>query len=361
MASAKTKFVVGLFVLVGLVIIGTASIWLGLSHYLEGGKLYVAYFDQSVQGLTRDSAVKYRGVSIGRVESVRVAPDGYLIETVLKIETDLKIEENMVAQLKSIGITGIMFIELDRYPGDMPDLSPRITFKPGYPVIPTRPSVITRFMESMDTLLKKIEALNLDDLVDTAASVIDAIGRMARETDVRGVLEQTDRTLAAVRNAIEELDIAGLSGDLHRTMAQLEALAAPGRWTDTLASVRSAADAFRTLSETTGTTMTDADRVLDTLETILAENREAVRSLAASLNRTSATADEFFKKGGDAISNELAGIGNLRHMLVRTLEQLQVLGENMNLLVETLSEHPSKLLLGPAPPRRDFGDSESER
>ena len=62
---------------------------------------------------------------MGRVDTIRVAPDATLIEVVLKIETDLKPGDGMVAQLKSVGITGIMFVELDRRAEDEPDRSPK--------------------------------------------------------------------------------------------------------------------------------------------------------------------------------------------------------------------------------------------
>ena len=121
MTTNKTAFAVGLFIIAGIGIAITAIIWLGMSNYFETGQNHVAFFDESVQGLDKDSPVKYRGVSIGRVQSVGVAPDGTLIQVVLTIEDDLKVESDMYAQLKSVGITGIMFIEIDRKKEGDPD------------------------------------------------------------------------------------------------------------------------------------------------------------------------------------------------------------------------------------------------
>ena len=61
MASVKTTFVVGLFVAVGFAIAIVGIIWLGMSNYFEKGYHYVAYFDESVQGLDKDSPVKVPG------------------------------------------------------------------------------------------------------------------------------------------------------------------------------------------------------------------------------------------------------------------------------------------------------------
>ena len=117
MASQKTKFKVGLFMASGISIALISFIWLGMSRFLEKGRNYVTYFNESVQGLQRDSPVKYRGVSIGRVERIEVAPDSKLIQVVLKIDSGHTLEKDTVAQLKAVGITGSMFVELDRKKG----------------------------------------------------------------------------------------------------------------------------------------------------------------------------------------------------------------------------------------------------
>lgn len=87
MARKKSVyFVVGFFVTVGTLAAVSMILWLGASKYLRKGVKYVTYFDESVQGLQVDSAVKYRGVEIGSVEKIRVAPDDRLIEVVIKAD-----------------------------------------------------------------------------------------------------------------------------------------------------------------------------------------------------------------------------------------------------------------------------------
>ena len=96
MATIKTKLMVGIFVLLGFALATGSIIWLGMSNYFEKGLYYVAYFDESVQGLDKDSPVKYRGVSIGRVESINVAPDETLIQVVMKIRKLSSLPSTMV-------------------------------------------------------------------------------------------------------------------------------------------------------------------------------------------------------------------------------------------------------------------------
>ena len=166
MASLKTKFSVGLFLICGIIVVIIGIIWLGMSNYLEKGRLFVAYYDESVQGLDVDSPVKYRGVHIGRVHTIGVAPDGKMIEVVLKIESDIKPKDdaqNLVAQLKSVGITGLMFIELEQKQADDRDL-PTLSFKPEYPVISTRPSEISKFFQGIEDIFNLFRALDANTI-----------------------------------------------------------------------------------------------------------------------------------------------------------------------------------------------------
>ena len=78
MARKTSKFMIGLFVTIGILIGMVAVVWVGASKYFEKGATYVTYFDESVQGLQLDSAVSDRGVEAGRVEKIRVAPDNRL-------------------------------------------------------------------------------------------------------------------------------------------------------------------------------------------------------------------------------------------------------------------------------------------
>jgi len=203
MASIKTKFNVGLFVVLGFIIATITIMWLGISHYFEKGKLYAAYFDESVQGLNQDSAVKYRGVTIGRVDSIRVAPDATLIEVVMKIETDLKPGSNLVAQLKSVGITGIMFVELDHKKEGEPDYSPEINFPSKYLVIATKPSDIKLYMEGFSKILREINSLDLQTSLEKWDSALGSVERAGNSfTDLS---HNADKTITRLNRVIEQI------------------------------------------------------------------------------------------------------------------------------------------------------------
>ena len=80
MASQGTKFAVGLFITCGMITAILAVIWFGMSRYLVEGQYYAVYFNESVQGLQKDSPVKYQisnqytPLSVNILTSVTVTP-----------------------------------------------------------------------------------------------------------------------------------------------------------------------------------------------------------------------------------------------------------------------------------------------
>ena len=131
MAKKTSSFLVGIFVIIGVALLAGAIVWIGVTGYFQPGTTYVTYLDETVQGLQKDSVVKYRGVDVGRVEAIRIAPDNRLVAIIMKINMRGNISKTAVAQLSSAGITGIMYVDLDyRIPGS-PDQSPNIDLSLG--------------------------------------------------------------------------------------------------------------------------------------------------------------------------------------------------------------------------------------
>ncbi|HYD48388.1 MAG TPA: MlaD family protein, partial [Terriglobales bacterium] len=114
MASESSKFQVGVFVIIAVVIGVGTIIWLGATRLFEETETFVTYFSESVQGLDSGSPVKFRGVQSGRVGSIRIAPDGNLIEVELDIDDDaarvVRNDDRFRAKLELTGITGLRYI-----------------------------------------------------------------------------------------------------------------------------------------------------------------------------------------------------------------------------------------------------------
>jgi phospholipid/cholesterol/gamma-HCH transport system substrate-binding protein len=295
MARQSTNLIIGLFVILGGLLGVAAIIWVGATSYFQKGETYVSYFDESVQGLQLDSAVKFRGVEVGRVEKISVAPDNRLIAVVMKINMQDDLQKNAVAQLRAAGITGIMFVDLDlKKPGE-PSLGPKIDFPSEYPIIDSRPSEMHRIVAGINEVVEKFKKI-----------------------DPKAISDQLLATTKALEDFIKSKQIASMLTRLDATAGNLERLTAR------------------------------ADQALEghSLEKVLEDARETLsgaRTLVATVNDqiTAMNLPATLGKARDITRNLQATTDTLRHS-----------SETLEMLLQRLYERPSDLLFGKPPKKR---------
>ncbi len=220
MAEKTSKFMVGLFVTLGIVITVVGIIWVGATKYFEKGNRYVAYFDESVQGLQTDSIVKYRGVDVGRVERIGVAPDNKLISVVMKINLKEDLPHTTIAQLKVAGITGMVFVELDRQKKGEAEQSPKISFPSEYPVIPSRPSEISKIMSGVNTAVSKFGEIDTKGISEQVKSTAAQIEIFFKGKDMEIILANVKALTASLKDASERLDKTMAAGKIDEVLLE---------------------------------------------------------------------------------------------------------------------------------------------
>ena len=330
MPSQRTKFIVGLFLTGGTGIILLAVIWLGTSRYLEEGQFYVAYFNESVQGLDKDSPVKYRGVSIGRVLKITVAPDSKLIKVILKIESGQPLGSNVVAQLKVVGITGSMFVELDQKKEGELDRSPQLTFPSEYPIVASQPSDIGEIFRSVDEILSKVKALDLEGISDRVKSTLDKMELAMADANVKGLSRKAESSLDSMNRILDN-----------------------EKWRSILASVEMAARAANELISNVNSTAARADRLFARVEGITADSQGKIETALNEFGRAMVNVNLLLAKGTTLASETDVTFSHLRQHLLVTMQNLERTSENLNRLSEILADQPSQLLFGEPPlPRK---------
>ncbi len=337
MASQRTKFAVGLFVAGGIGISLMAIIWLGMSRYLEKGQFYAAYFNESVQGLSKDSPVKYRGVSIGRVESIKVAPDSKLIQVLLKIESDQTLDHSIVAQLKDVGITGSMFVELDRKKESDPDRSPRITFPSEYPIVASKPSEFAELLRGLDDVLNHIKTI-----------------------DLKGISDKLKLTLDNVNQMIADADVKGISTKLQSSLESADRILDSKRWDRILVSVDDAAQSLNRLMDKAGSSLGQMDKILEGVEGVVADNEEDIKKAVEDLRQAMQNANVLLERGVLLLGSADDSFFQLKRQLSVSAQNLEKATDNLNRFFELLADHPSQLVFGEPPVPRSVEPEEKK-
>jgi len=281
--ESKVNFaVVGAFVLIlGALLLG-GVLWLSSGKsYSKAYDTYLIYMSESVSGLSLDAPVRYRGVQVGSVRRIALAPgNAELVQLTLDIERGTPVKQDTVAVLQVQGLTGIAHVDLSGGGSDSPPLKHGPDEK--YPVIRTGPSLMLRLDTGVTALIG-----NLNRSSESVNALLDEENRIVLRRTLAN-LEHLSNTLAAHAGEID----AGLN-HASRAMentARLTALA-NAELPQLLKRIQRSADAFNRMANETARASSSAASAIESVRAeALPEARQAItelRELTASLRRFS--------------------------------------------------------------------------
>jgi len=127
-----TEFLVGIFLLLGMISLAYLSLSLGEVTVFGKSKYYqVSAVFSSVAGLKKDAVVSMAGVEIGRVIDISLTEDKEALVR-MRIRRDIKLEEDSIASIKTMGIIGDKYVMIS--PGASDEVIP-----PGGRIMETEP------------------------------------------------------------------------------------------------------------------------------------------------------------------------------------------------------------------------------
>ena len=310
---------VGLFVITGVLIGVAAIIWLGAANYFQKGTRYVTYFDESVQGLQVDSRVKYRGVDVGSVERIGVAPDQRLVEVVVKINLEGNIEHGIVTQLKAAGITGIVFVELDRRQPEATVFLPPAGMKTDYAVIPSQPSQTKQMLSSIDRIMEKVVQIDLKGIADQIRQTTQSM--------------ETFLTGKEMTNIVRNLDSA--TAGLDRSLRRINRVLAEGKAESILSTVEQGiGEARQGIGE--------ARQGIGETREGLAEIRKMIAAIGKEVDDLKTA--EISARAQNLIEGLDRRTKAMAYDIQSTTDDIRQAVESLRMLIEALRENPSDLL-----------------
>lgn len=310
MTERDTKTFIGFFVLGALALFIAFILLLGSGRLGEKNPTFVLYFDTSLKGLTQGSPVYFKGIRIGKVNSIHIRPEigtaRFSTPVVIEIEQDKATalledgtekdvfgEPGLINRLIEAGLrgklgissilTGQLCVELDILrnadPVDMKTLQP---YK-GSPQIPTQ-------LSSLDAALTTLENIPIQEILyDVIGSIksmseqlgrLDASGLVASLRDTSDTIREEVRAFGTVRqDAVAALDayakLAGsLKKDTHATLASVN---------ETLRSLSSLADASEGVVVEAEGAMKGLRRTADTANSLFSEDSAPVLEFSQTM------------------------------------------------------------------------------
>jgi phospholipid/cholesterol/gamma-HCH transport system substrate-binding protein len=273
-------------ILVGSIVLGLVAalavfiIW--LSQLGEGGeKMYDVFFQQSVEGLAKGSAVTFRGVPVGQIRSINLEPASpQFIRVRIAVNDQTPVLEGTTATIRGVGFTGVSQIQLDppeAEPGRpaperreirCPDRNPESECPYGYPVIPTRPGALGQLLNTAPELLERVSALT---------ERLTALFNDRNQESISGILDNLEVTSRA---------LAERSPEIAASLAEARvAIAQAGEAAERVGQLAGATEALvnedgRPLINDLRQTIQAAERSMANLDAVLADARPGVQAFS---------------------------------------------------------------------------------
>jgi paraquat-inducible protein B len=310
---------IGAFVLVaaGLALAGLAA--LGSGRLFTSYRVYVVFFPNAVGGLKEGAPVTFRQVPVGHVREVELVFTGKAYETrimaVLEVsrgaiknlagqssvvalsDADLArvlVDGGLRAAVRSSSpIAGQRSVDLDF----RPELPPRLSgYASQYPEIPTAPTGFELLNERLETTLKKVSDVPLDEVLVQIQVTLGSVQRLLDAGDLEAALRSLRATLDTANGALARSEQA---------MGNMDAMAA---------------DVRSTLKGIDGTT-------------------KSLQASLTQLDRTLSTVDRNVERSAE-----------VQHAAAVALDETNELLKSLRVLADTLQQHPEALVRGKPDP-----------
>ena len=217
METRSNNVWVGVVTLALLVGLAALVIWITRLNHPEQNR-YDIYFKQSVDGVTRGSAVSYSGVPVGQVAEIALwEKDPAFVRVRITVNKKVPILIGTAASLQG-SFTGVTTIQLS---GAIKGAPPITTPGPnGVPQIPTKSSGLGELLSSAPVLL--------DKLTDLSNRLSDVLSDKNQKT-LASILANTDRLTGSLASAAPELkatldELQGTIRQANYTLASFEKL-----------------------------------------------------------------------------------------------------------------------------------------
>lgn len=228
--ETKANYVlIGAFVLLAAGALALFTLWIAGNPLNRAYSDFDVVFNGPVNGLSEGGEVRFNGIKVGEVESLRIDPDNTnRVIARIRVSSDVPVKTDTEAQLEPIGLTGVTLIQLSAGSADAELLRgqfagppPRIQGRGSQidQIVARGEEVALRASEAMAAVrdllteenIQRVSAIlnNLEQVsqkLNARDSVVTQSGEAAREVTV--LARQMQGELADLGEAITEINSA---------------------------------------------------------------------------------------------------------------------------------------------------------
>ena len=227
METKANYILIGASTVTGVVLMLLFAMWMANSEFSRGYNEYDIVFADPVRGLAQGGEVRFNGIKVGEVRSLRIDPDNTnRVIARIRVSSDVPVRQDSDARLEPIGLTGVTLVQLSAGSPTAPLLQRGFGGPP--PRIQGHGSQIDIILErSEDIVLRASEAmaavrdLLTDENIARVSHIIENLESVSHQlADQRGVISQGGHAAASVTRAAD--NVAALTVQTQRDLSDLQ-------------------------------------------------------------------------------------------------------------------------------------------
>jgi paraquat-inducible protein B len=375
MSSQRRYVRLGIFVIsavallvIGIIVLGVGSMF---KHYIRGE----TYFADSVQGLDVGAAVKYRGVTVGKVDSIGLLPPEYrmdvkgenpaigrYVRVVVDLDpeplgtTDIGALRQTLAKETQAGfrvrlsssLTGPAFLELDYLdPHAYPPLP--ISWEPEHLYVPSAPASTSRIVSAVERIAIQLEDAKIGDVIRHVDELILDTNKSIQDLKTAQLSDEASQVLQRVRASGERLEQILKNPAIDQVFSDVSAISGSAR--------AAVGDKDGNLQQTMGNLRTISAQLKETTDRVNElVNDKKVDEMIANLKTTSqnaAPAAEDLRQMLRRLNLVVTAQSRDLEAVIRNLRQIT---DNAAAVTQDAKSNPSRLLFGQPPNRVKLGE-----
>ena len=264
----------GAFVLVVAALLVALAAW--LTRDSGENRLFEISSREGVTGLQRQAGVRFKGVTVGRVQSIALDQEiSGNVRIRIAVDTTAPITKSTFASLGFQGVTGLAFIQLD----DAGESKEPLASTDDNPArIPMRPGLMSRLTDQGSGLLTK-----LDDATQRANQLLTTENQK-KLMDAVDNLSQAAASISQLAKHADQANLPALSQEASVTLKGLRETSV--RLGTSADAVRTSADAFKVMSNRISNPGGTLDNISQGADALLATGQNLNTTLMSRLNRT---------------------------------------------------------------------------
>ncbi|MBO4646603.1 MAG: MCE family protein [Lentisphaeria bacterium] len=300
------KFKLGLFVIAAIVVLILSVFSMGMFDRFKPKVHMVTYVEESVQGLTTGSAVKYKGVPIGNVSGITIVVDTNEIRIDIEIDLtkiqkrtqnsltgtkELKQEQfyeylfkdterGLACRIEPDGITGSKYVEINFFTDEKaPKKSRKAVLKNGIIYMPSTPSMMANLRTNIFEILTSVAAIDFkgiskqtNELLQRANQTLDRAQLDQLTVNANEVIKKLEVTVDNINHAIDQKQMRKAIGDIETTLGSIRKLADQIAKTvdqanlgGTTTDIRQLAESLKNSSESLQISLKKANETMDSM------------------------------------------------------------------------------------------------